>query len=902
MLTQTQLGLVMQRAARAFVARCTQPLNAAMQAHGITTPARVCAFLAQIGHESGELLWMREIWGPTAQQRRYEPVTSLSKSLGNTQPGDGRRYMGRGPIQITGRANYARYGKLLGLDLEAQPQQAETPEVGFQIAALYWQRNGLNELADRVSDADDEAFTQITRRINGGTNGLPERRALWRRAVGVLGPLPAPAPVAASQAAASRASLARGAEAIAKATPATRRGAARPAAPARVLDARADTLDFRDQMYVPSLIEVPPYVPLGDYLAHDVPILDQGRQGACTGFGLATVVHYLQARRQVGEDRVPVSPLMLYDLARRYDEWPGEAYEGSSARGAMKGWHKHGVAQQALWPARARGRRSALPDSVLADARKRPLGAYFRVSHKDLVAMHAALAEVGILYATATTHSGWSAVAEDGLIPFETDVAGGHAFAIVAYDDMGFWIQNSWGPDWGLHGFARISYDDWLQNSTDVWVARLGVPVHLRAASSAAQTNAVRSADAQGYAIEDLRPHLISAGVGGALKPGGNWGTDEADLSQMVAQMQATISGWATPRVLLYAHGGLVSEQEAVQRLAEYRPALLAQQVYPLAFVWHSDFMSTLKGILRQAIRERRDDSAIDGLKDFLLDRVDDMLEPLARTLLGKLAWDDMKANARGASRPGHAAHRLLGHLGRVKAALPGLELHLAAHSAGSILLAPMLGVMRRQGLTAQSCTLWAPACTHDDLRTHYQPALENGTLARLALYLLTDTVEQDDDCAGIYGKSLLYLVSHALEAQVRIPGSTTHTGVPLLGMARYLDPRHKAFDPAFSALLRQLGVEVVLSPNDALLGARGAARALHHGDFDNDERTVAGTLARILGLAQLPDADEVERPISGRDEAHVGGAVLAFSQPVGSTRARRRHLDALSLPTAGAG
>lgn len=75
--------------------------------------------------------------------------------------------------------------------------------------------------------------------------------------------------------------------------------------------------------------------------------------------------------------------------------------------------------------------------------------------------MHAALAEVGILYATATVHSGW-------VIPLETTPLGGHAFAIVAYDTQGFWIQNSWGPDWGLRGLAHISYDDWLSNGTDV--------------------------------------------------------------------------------------------------------------------------------------------------------------------------------------------------------------------------------------------------------------------------------------------------------------------------------------------------------------------------------------------------------------------------------------------------
>src|ERR671925_589907 len=99
---------------------------------------------------------------------------------------------------------------------------------------------------------------------------------------------------------------------------------------ARRLDARPDTLDFRDRMFEATLIEVPTERPLANYLKAGVPILDQGEEGACTGFGLATVIHYLLRTRRIVPDRVEVSPWMLYDMARRYDEWPGENYEGAS--------------------------------------------------------------------------------------------------------------------------------------------------------------------------------------------------------------------------------------------------------------------------------------------------------------------------------------------------------------------------------------------------------------------------------------------------------------------------------------------------------------------------------------------------------------------------------------------
>ena len=97
----------------------------------------------------------------------------------------------------------------------------------------------------------------------------------------------------------------------------------------RKLVARRDVLDFRDQMYVPTLVEVPPERPLAKYQSARIPILDQGQEGACTGFGLATVANYLMFTRKDKPPRDKVSPWMFYALARRYDEWPGEKYEGS---------------------------------------------------------------------------------------------------------------------------------------------------------------------------------------------------------------------------------------------------------------------------------------------------------------------------------------------------------------------------------------------------------------------------------------------------------------------------------------------------------------------------------------------------------------------------------------------
>jgi predicted chitinase len=159
-------------------------LQSATTEFAIDRPAREAAFIAQLAHESVQLRFMEEIWGPTEAQKRYEPPSTLATKLGNTEKGDGKRFKGRGPIQITGRGNYQRYGELLSLDLVTDPPKAAAPEVGFRTAGVYWQKNGLNELADL---ATPEAFREITKRINGGLNGIKDRERFYATARTVLG-------------------------------------------------------------------------------------------------------------------------------------------------------------------------------------------------------------------------------------------------------------------------------------------------------------------------------------------------------------------------------------------------------------------------------------------------------------------------------------------------------------------------------------------------------------------------------------------------------------------------------------------------------------------------------------------------------------------------------------------
>lgn len=136
--------------------------NVHLETYSIKTQLRFCHFLAQLAHESGNFRYMEEIASGAAYEGR--------KDLGNTQAGDGKRFKGRGPIQLTGRANYRRYGQQLGIDFENNPEIVAIPSVGLLVACKFWADNNLNALADQ----DDVAM--ITRRINGGLNGFEDRK------------------------------------------------------------------------------------------------------------------------------------------------------------------------------------------------------------------------------------------------------------------------------------------------------------------------------------------------------------------------------------------------------------------------------------------------------------------------------------------------------------------------------------------------------------------------------------------------------------------------------------------------------------------------------------------------------------------------------------------------------
>ena len=172
--SKEKLSVVMPRALPAKIDLYYDPLVRALKKYDITSNLRMAHFIAQIAHETASFLYAEEIASGAAYEGRSD--------LGNTQPGDGRRFKGRGLIQLTGRANYAAYSMDTGIDYVAKPELVATdPYVGVDVACWYWNKRNISRFADQ----DD--VKAVTKAINGGYNGLDDRIQYLVRAKGVLG-------------------------------------------------------------------------------------------------------------------------------------------------------------------------------------------------------------------------------------------------------------------------------------------------------------------------------------------------------------------------------------------------------------------------------------------------------------------------------------------------------------------------------------------------------------------------------------------------------------------------------------------------------------------------------------------------------------------------------------------
>ena len=603
-----------------------------------------------------------------------------------------------------------------------------------------------------------------------------------------------------------------------------------------------DSRDFRDRIYQPALL------PLPDELwprKKNIHLRDQSQEGSCTGFGLAAVIDYLNSEEEI---RTPVSARMLYEMAKRHDRWPGQSYSGSSARGAMKGWHKNGVCPEADWEYES-DRSTWLTRARQEAALRFPLGAYYRIMPKRSD-MHAALNEVHAVFATAAVHRGWDPDrVQDGRIPYESRWKrdSGHAFAIVGYTKEGFIVQNSWGESWGglkhgrttYPGLAIWKYEDFDANVWDAWVARRALPLESLGALAGGRLQAGNAgtelAESSPSQLE-IRDHYVHIDDG-RFDRDGNYPSSEEGLRETLRDaLQA--SGRARPQhIVIYAHGGLNKIKSCACRVRAWREVFAANRIHEIHVIWETGLWAELKDIILGKEEQARRRAG--GFSDWW-DKVVEKTTGWAGRALWREMQDDAKAAFAKPGRrrdPGGAGARLLRVLCEelsAPGATPRPQIHLVGHSAGSIFFAHLLARQETDpelcpGLTFDNLVLFAPACTAELYNSKIYPALVDRRVERLAHYHLDDDTEQDDDVGSIYRKSLLYLVSRSYQQKGEV--------VPIMGMAKYLKK------------LKTAGVEsriVNRNPEDHPTETRSKS----HGGFDNDLATMTGMLATVLGHA----------------------------------------------------
>lgn len=360
----------------------------------------------------------------------------------------------------------------------------------------------------------------------------------------------------------------------------------------RTLDVLKDIPDVRDRLYEPTLSPLPPTWPPPRKLF----VMDQGKQGACTGYALAAAVNLLLSRNPSADAKTQarrVSPHMLYRMARRHDEWPGESDEGSSLRGALRGFYNCGACRLDLWE--TPGDKSFSLDAA-KDARLTALGAYYRL-RPSLSDYHAALSETGVVYVSAGAHSGWDDPKEGVIAPGSGSAL--RAFVLVGYDATGFWVQNSWGPSWGRGGLAHWSYEDWSANIEDAWVLQLAVPsangFGLGVPRGEARTAAemVRSKRAK-PARQDIAGHFVHVDNGDFSQTQPYW-SDKADVQATAELIGATDK---YDHFLFYAHGGLNAPEEAAIRTSAMIDVFMANRVYPYSVFYDTGLLKTLEEII----------------------------------------------------------------------------------------------------------------------------------------------------------------------------------------------------------------------------------------------------------------------------------------------------------------
>lgn len=590
-----------------------------------------------------------------------------------------------------------------------------------------------------------------------------------------------------------------------------------------IKNVESDFPDNRDWLYQPNLQQLKPYIDPPAILN----IRNQGREGACTGFALAAAIDYI--KRSSGKPKYKASARMLYEMAKRHDEWPKEDYDGSSLRGAIYGWKNSGVCTEELWPYYVSpSKKGKLTIEKAKEARDHTIGAYYRI-RPTLADYHSAIGEIGVIVVSAKVHENWDQPV-NGTIEYSSELekTGGHAFAIVGYNDKGFWVQNSWGPKWGKNGLALWLYEDWVDNVMDAWVFRLSLPTpqifgKVPLSSKLVRTNNTQTVTKATVNRDEIAGHFVHIDDGKFSNPGRYW-SDENDV-EITAKLVAESDKY--DHILFYGHGGLNSPKASARRILATKETFKENRIYPYHIMYDTGIMEELKDLLFN--KGKVSDDITGGFTDW----TDRVLEHLM-SRPGTLLWNEMKSDAKSAFSKRGAGTESVQIFLKALEKIPQnkrKKIHIAGHSTGAILFAYMLKTFSDEKINIESVSLLAPASKVDLYNKTYLPILQNKTtlkINQMFIYNLTDELEKDDNVAGIYRKSLLYLVSNAFESKNNKRVKKT----ALLGMEKF-----------------SKNITIVNDKPKVLYsnGNSSISKSTSHGGFDNDPATMNNILKTIL-------------------------------------------------------
>lgn len=445
---------------------------------------------------------------------------------------------------------------------------------------------------------------------------------------------------------------------------------------------RPDRSDFRDLPYRPSLLQPQdlklPRAPSG-------PVWDQGGEATCVGFALATVIGDQLAA--LGRKDTVVSARMLYEAAREHDEFLDDGTGGTSLRGAIKGFFHNGACRAETAPYHPGETNWSLGIAAAIEARDVSLGAYFRVEPR-LSDTQLAICEAGAVVVSARIHPNWFGKLPKGQIRFRKGTVGTHAFVLLGYDDKGFILQNSWGPNWGCWhnqpGLAHWSYEDWAENILDTWVLRLAprapgtLDLRARGATAAAPGRPRRSS---------ILGHVVQTEAHGIVRSGG--------LSPGLASLRETAvflankvempgkkcrDGTKYTDIAIFLHDPFLDADEPAQLVNALIEPFKKENIYPFHVFHGLDAARSFMARMEHEARSATDRYHLSGeeLTRWLTGRAPAAGAPILSLLC---------ASAIAAAQPGGAVHEVLSCLmSESLAAQHERRMHLIGLGLGSLI------------------------------------------------------------------------------------------------------------------------------------------------------------------------------------------------------------------------